>query len=232
LEKAVSKKHGKEVGSKIAIGGLIFLRFICPALSAPQYIGLVESKKTTINKKETPSDNIKRTLLLLTKIIINIANGLEFSKKEEYMKPANEIVEKYIDKVSKMLLEIPIEEDNGKVGFKEKNNGLTLENVLKVTDDDVELNYSLYIIHLYLYDKIDEITFSIHAEEKLFSMEITDRDSFLNSCQKLMDLFKILKKPIDLDEERGKLVNPNYKPNPFKKKARQSMRFSGFFKME
>jgi len=64
---------------ELCVGGLLFLRFFCPALVTPQLFGLV---------KDAPPKNVQRTLTLLTKILQNIANQIQVteSKKEKFMK--------------------------------------------------------------------------------------------------------------------------------------------------
>lgn len=61
-----------EVNMQI-IGGFFFLRFFCPVLIDP-----------TGNKiiSEQLSATARRTIVIATKIIQNISNGLEFGKKE------------------------------------------------------------------------------------------------------------------------------------------------------
>ncbi|KAL6061578.1 Ras GTPase activating protein ira2 [Balamuthia mandrillaris] len=59
-----------------ALGGFLFLRFFCPALMAPQVYGLLD---------EAPHPTAQRQLILLAKIMQNLANGTLPSKKEAFM---------------------------------------------------------------------------------------------------------------------------------------------------
>ena len=61
--------------SFFGIGGFIFLRFICPSIVAPEAFGLL---------KKAPPSPVRRTLILISKIIQNLANGVKQSK-EDYM---------------------------------------------------------------------------------------------------------------------------------------------------
>uniref|UniRef100_T1J6E5 Neurofibromin n=1 Tax=Strigamia maritima TaxID=126957 RepID=T1J6E5_STRMM len=65
-----------------AVGTVIFLRFINPAIVSPYETGIVEQQ---------PPQAVKRGLMLVSKILQNIANCLEFSK-EQYMLPFNDFL--------------------------------------------------------------------------------------------------------------------------------------------
>ena len=60
----------------------MFLRFINPAIVSPFEMGIVEKQ---------PPQNIKRGLMLMSKILQNIANHVEFSK-EQHMVCFNDFV--------------------------------------------------------------------------------------------------------------------------------------------
>lgn len=59
-----------------AVGTVIFLRFINPAIVSPQELGILE--------KPVPG-HIKRGLMLMSKILQNIANHVEFSKEQHML---------------------------------------------------------------------------------------------------------------------------------------------------
>ena len=82
LAVATSEKFSDGLYS--VIGGLFFLRFICPALTVPQEIGVWG---------EELSPSAKRALLLITKTLMNLSNGVRFGKKEQYMVPMNDFIE-------------------------------------------------------------------------------------------------------------------------------------------
>lgn len=65
-----------------AVGTVIFLRFINPAIVSPQEMGIVS--------KQVPN-SVKRGLMLMSKILQNIANHVEFSK-EQHMLPFNDFL--------------------------------------------------------------------------------------------------------------------------------------------
>eukprot|EP00002_Diphylleia_rotans_P008478 TRINITY_DN1834_c0_g2_i3.p1 TRINITY_DN1834_c0_g2~~TRINITY_DN1834_c0_g2_i3.p1 ORF type:complete len:2567 (-),score=480.65 TRINITY_DN1834_c0_g2_i3:159-7859(-) len=66
-----------------AIGGFLFLRFICPCVAAPESFEVIEI---------TPKVSTRRNLILITKVIQNLVNGVPF--KEPYMKGLNSFIEK------------------------------------------------------------------------------------------------------------------------------------------
>ena len=90
---------GKFPTSKnIAVGGFIFLRFINPAIVAPDSHNLV---KTTVLSKE-----LRRGLILISKVIQNLANNLLFGTKESFMIGMNELLNVNMGRVNNFLREI------------------------------------------------------------------------------------------------------------------------------
>lgn len=82
-----------------AVGAFIFLRFFCPAIVAPEAEGLVSA---------TPSKEMRRGLLLIAKVIQNLANNVLFGAKEPYMFPLNDFLTQNIYKVTTFLREISV----------------------------------------------------------------------------------------------------------------------------
>lgn len=81
----------------IAVQGFLFLRIICPAIVAPGSFGIISD---ALNSKQ------RRNLILISKIIQNLANGVKFGGKETYMEQANTtldhnqaLLEKYCDRL-------------------------------------------------------------------------------------------------------------------------------------
>ena len=84
-----------------AVGAFIFLRFFCPAIVAPEAEGLVSTP---------PSKEMRRGLLLIAKIIQNLANNVLFGAKEPYMFPLNDFLTQNIYHVTTFLREISVSE--------------------------------------------------------------------------------------------------------------------------
>jgi neurofibromin 1 len=106
----------------VAIGGLLFLRFLNPVIVSPN------NKANIVLVEEQPSTIAQRSLLLISKLLQNVANGVKFSRKgkqtvkEAFMQPLDFFVvnnlqkaREYFDNVSKNVTKdpgsFPIEED-------------------------------------------------------------------------------------------------------------------------
>ncbi|XP_063221250.1 neurofibromin isoform X2 [Bacillus rossius redtenbacheri] len=79
-----------------AVGTVIFLRFINPAIVSPQEMGIVS--------KVVPS-TVKRGLMLMSKILQNIANHVEFSK-EQHMLPFNDFLRAHFEIGRRFFIQI------------------------------------------------------------------------------------------------------------------------------
>jgi neurofibromin 1 len=82
-----------------AVGAFIFLRFFCPAIVAPDVEGLIST---------TPSKEMRRGLLLIAKVVQNLANNVLFGAKEPYMFPLNDFLSQNIYYVATFLREISV----------------------------------------------------------------------------------------------------------------------------
>jgi len=75
-----------EVGQKFpasrrqVVAGFYFLRFVCPAIFSPEKFGLAKGNIPAVGQ---------RSLILIAKILQNLANGVQFGAKEAYIQPAN-----------------------------------------------------------------------------------------------------------------------------------------------
>ncbi len=71
--------------TRISVGGLMFLRFICPAIVAPVQSGCLE------NSGQVPSRPARRALLMVSKIMQKLANGTRFkADSEAHLVPLND----------------------------------------------------------------------------------------------------------------------------------------------
>ncbi|KAJ2606891.1 Ras GTPase activating protein ira2 [Coemansia sp. RSA 1722] len=80
-----------------AIGGFIFLRFLCPAIVAPDSHGICGP---------ITNPEVRRGLLLCTKITHNLANDILFGNKETYMVPLNKFISENRTRTMHFLSEI------------------------------------------------------------------------------------------------------------------------------
>eukprot|EP01089_Gocevia_fonbrunei_P018200 TRINITY_DN6109_c0_g1_i2.p1 TRINITY_DN6109_c0_g1~~TRINITY_DN6109_c0_g1_i2.p1 ORF type:complete len:566 (-),score=58.06 TRINITY_DN6109_c0_g1_i2:11-1549(-) len=67
------------------VGGFIMLRLLNPSLVAPESYGMLPWGKV-------PSMKARRNLILLTKLLQNLSNGIEFGVKEQHMKVVNSFI--------------------------------------------------------------------------------------------------------------------------------------------
>lgn len=70
-----------------AVGAFVFLRFFCPAIVSPDSEGLIST---------VPTKEGRRGLMLIAKLIQNLANNVLFGAKEGYMVPLNDFLMKNI----------------------------------------------------------------------------------------------------------------------------------------
>ncbi|EGF81694.1 hypothetical protein BATDEDRAFT_34519 [Batrachochytrium dendrobatidis JAM81] len=82
----------------LGVGAFVFLRFICPAIVAPEAHNLT---RTPIHQKE-----LRRGLILITKVVQNLANCVLFGAKEAFMISLNGLLETNQDAVRAFLSEI------------------------------------------------------------------------------------------------------------------------------
>lgn len=82
-----------------AVGSFVFLRFFCPAIVAPEVVDLDIAPDT----RET-----RRALLLITKVIQNLANNVLFGNKEAHMKVLNPFLSENIRQVTKFLADVAL----------------------------------------------------------------------------------------------------------------------------
>jgi len=125
-----------------AVGGFIFLRFFSPAIVSPDGHGLVAIPQS--------SKELRRGLVLCTKIIQNLANNSSFNIKEDFMMELSEFINENKAPVTRFLERISGLDGNLPV----VNNQYTDEN-----DALVEPPSSIMInkLHYYLLDNQEKI---------------------------------------------------------------------------
>jgi len=87
----------QEVNLNVLLSNLVFLRFINPAIIVPKQFGLL---------KDDPSDKAKRQLVLVTKVLQNLAAGVEFGKKESFMVKLNDFIKANTSQMNGFLDEL------------------------------------------------------------------------------------------------------------------------------
>lgn len=72
------------------LGGFFFLRFLVPAVIAPEQHGI------RLANSSAPLDPVtRRNLLLIAKVLQNLANGAAFGDKEPFMQPLNAFLDEH-----------------------------------------------------------------------------------------------------------------------------------------
>ncbi|KAI8920521.1 hypothetical protein BC831DRAFT_92159 [Entophlyctis helioformis] len=93
---AVSRKFPN--AGLLGVGAFVFLRFICPAIVAPESHGLL--------KQPVQQRDVRRGLILVTKVIQNLANAVLFGNKEAFMIGLNDLLDVNQAAVSAFLMDI------------------------------------------------------------------------------------------------------------------------------
>ena len=106
------------------IGSFIFLRFFCPAIVAPDNLDIDVTPDTR---------EIRRALLLITKVIQNLANNVVFGGKEPHMKILNPFLSENIRQVTKFLSDLAVKPKPGDLAA---TIGMYQEDALKLQDTD------------------------------------------------------------------------------------------------
>lgn len=124
-----------------AVGAFIFLRFFCPAIVAPDAEGLITS---------APSKEMRRGLLLIAKVVQNLANNVLFGAKEPYMFPLNDFLTQNIYRVTTFLREISVP-----------------PNMIEPSVESESFDFgSCVALHRFLYDHWDHVRQKIVLRER------------------------------------------------------------------
>jgi len=119
----------------IAMGNFMFLRFINPALVNPESLGLGETFDNRVG------DKMRRTLVLISKVLQNLANQQSFGQKERYMEPLNLFIEQnkpILQKFYNQVLESEATAAEVVIPIEVKANALSaLHNQIKLNKDKV-----------------------------------------------------------------------------------------------
>lgn len=132
-----------------AISAFYFLRFICPALVSPEEEGLLENP---------PSKEIRKSLLMLAKIIQSIANGTTASIKISFISDRLSIIDEKGDAMMALLRDICSPESDGNRNVRQTNtegNRIALERACAV------------VIHKVLYFHCDDMHHKILMNQRM-----------------------------------------------------------------
>ncbi|KAL9657634.1 hypothetical protein ABK040_012713 [Willaertia magna] len=128
------------------VGGLIFLRWINPAITT------CDSDQTAIVEVKL-STNQRKNLTMICKVIQNLSNGINFGTKEKFMDPLNVIIQKYTVKMHEYMKRI--------CDVDEINDKLELAKFFELSEEARTINISyneVALIHKLCFDNIEAIT--------------------------------------------------------------------------
>jgi len=94
-----AKMYCPSMNADALIGGFLMLRYINPAIMTPDLSGLIPP-----GKQITPK--ARRNLLLITKVLQNMSNGIVFNKKEPYLMVLNQWLELNTPRLQRSFQEI------------------------------------------------------------------------------------------------------------------------------
>ncbi|KAF1335505.1 hypothetical protein FI667_g1150, partial [Globisporangium splendens] len=83
--------------TRSVIGGFLFLRFVCPAMTTPHLYNLVD--------KEPPSET-RRVLVLITKLLFKTATCVMFGEREPQFKILNPFIERNSPAIQQLFVEL------------------------------------------------------------------------------------------------------------------------------
>lgn len=199
------KFAGAKDNSVTAISSFFFLRFICPALVSPEAIGLLEGP---------PPKNIRRTLLILAKIIQNMAFGSTSFVKLSIFKLHPSSYGPNSTLIMSFLKGLAVLEDH----FDDKSSVASIHTrMTERTDIDV--------LHKFLYNHWDDINHKMILEQRLKNVQLNGprnslvdarrstigseaEEAELRASQKLTSLIRNLGRPRSLKQHIQPAAEP------------------------
>ncbi|KAJ3097658.1 Ras GTPase activating protein ira2 [Phlyctochytrium planicorne] len=85
-ESTATRASGYLSVAEKVVGSFLFLRFLIPAITAPDIYGLIDGK---------PSGLARRGLILSGKVLTALCNDMEFGAKESYLMSMNDFLQQY-----------------------------------------------------------------------------------------------------------------------------------------
>eukprot|EP00005_Dracoamoeba_jomungandri_P003633 CAMPEP_0174251522 /NCGR_PEP_ID=MMETSP0439-20130205/1317_1 /TAXON_ID=0 /ORGANISM="Stereomyxa ramosa, Strain Chinc5" /LENGTH=1458 /DNA_ID=CAMNT_0015331857 /DNA_START=33 /DNA_END=4409 /DNA_ORIENTATION=- len=192
LQASVVKKfpEDKQIAESLSpIGGLLFLRFFCPAIFSPQKVIQIE---------EIVSSESSRALVLISKTIQMLANGLKFgTSSEQHMCGMNPFIDAYLSRVKEFFVAASTIEDGASDEVETVDEAL---NKLEKEENMPEEKWKnllrfLHLIHSSKYDWPD-------------AQEPADFTKFLKrwECPPLSDFQTVKEKEKDGKKDKAKKV--------------------------
>jgi len=168
LQAAVGERYPNFRNKHTFTGGFIFLRFFCPAVVAPEAFG--------ISNAVIPAEK-RRGLVLISKSLQNLSNGVQFGAKEPFMRPMNEFIVLNLKNV-RMFLEAAATIPEGFVES-QKRQMISFE----------DRNESLETIHRNICTFLDKIKayISLNSSQVVLENTATTLEALLNLNEDMTD---------------------------------------------
>eukprot|EP00743_Colponemidia_sp_Colp-15_P006347 GILK01006831.1.p1 GENE.GILK01006831.1~~GILK01006831.1.p1 ORF type:complete len:922 (+),score=203.02 GILK01006831.1:184-2949(+) len=131
-----------QIGS--IVGGFIYLRYFNPVIAAPEAFNVVKSK---------PTQEMKRNLLMIAKVLQNLSNQKLFDK-EVYMRPMNDFIQRNLRTMLDFFDDVADVEDI--------NSRKALDKYLahiNLRQPSIHISYNeIFVLHQLLYNNVERIT--------------------------------------------------------------------------
>ncbi|CAH7670866.1 hypothetical protein BY996DRAFT_4641287 [Phakopsora pachyrhizi] len=140
----VQEKYPESVFT--AIGGFIFLRFINPAIVSPEVIDL-----------DLPNDNreIRRSLVMITKVLQALSNNIRFGSREPAIKSLNPFMAKNIYPMTRFLKDISSIDDVILVDEEQDE----VDDLVPIPLDAADR----YVLHRFMFDNMEKLGAELKA---------------------------------------------------------------------
>lgn len=89
----------------------MFLRFLCPAIVSPEAFGLADGNGPVVGADQLapPPSHVRRNLILISKLLQNLANGADPFGKEEYMREGtNEFIQRNQESIKQLFTNLAV----------------------------------------------------------------------------------------------------------------------------
>ena len=155
VQRARSKFPRNEIH---VLAGLVFLRFICPALVTPSKYGL---------RSEPLSRPVQQGLVMVSKTIQRLANGVSFPGKEPYMLRLNTFIEERSQQLNAYLMELAAVD----VGLQTIKHGTAVAHFEAVEVDELSFVQGQRIYDLVTTDSPEWMCGCVNGKTGLFPAE-------------------------------------------------------------
>ncbi|KAF2077194.1 hypothetical protein CYY_001515 [Polysphondylium violaceum] len=177
---------------KMAIGGIMFLRFICPAIVSPESFGIVTTG--------TLSRETRRALVLTTKVLQNLANG-QMGVRETYMSGLNAFVNENMKTIDDLFDSFTI-----------LSTGTDASTIVKTNITEEQRDEDVILLHTHFSFALEKITkqISVNFNQKEVGDRLTQILQRLGPPPDLQDAKKKSNNLVRSNQTSGKTTSNFY----------------------